>query len=68
MAVAKSENTKWALLIIDVYLIWGADCICLDCEDGVAINKKVENNLNIKKYRVVQKGWGDVSLSTLWQN
>ena len=23
----------------------GADCICLDCEDGVAINKKVKKIL-----------------------
>jgi len=27
----------------------GADCICLDCEDGVAINKKADARFNIRK-------------------
>ena len=27
----------------------GADCICLDCEDGVAINKKAEARRNIRR-------------------
>ncbi|TRY64099.1 hypothetical protein TCAL_12594 [Tigriopus californicus] len=27
----------------------GADCICLDCEDGVSINKKLEARTNIRR-------------------
>ena len=40
----------------------GADCVCLDCEDGVALNKKEAARSNIRNILDTQsidfgKGW-----------
>ena len=29
--------------------VLGADCVCLDCEDGVAVNKKEAARANIRR-------------------